>query len=176
MKRSAPGMSGVLGTERQPVAMTTHRAETSSPRLVFTVQRPAASSKTALSTRVSKRKEGRRSNRSAICSAYFRMSGWDATFPLHPPSRARAAGPGAGAGPAGAAGEGGEQEEGQASSSGSSSSEERGSSSKSDSSSEEEAGEEEHEGGGEAVQQLQQPEGSSREGEGEHVDKKPRTA
>jgi hypothetical protein len=69
--------------------MTTQRAETSSPRLVLTVQRPDASSKTALSTRVLNRKAESRLKRSAMCSAYFRISGWGAYFSLQRHSRAR---------------------------------------------------------------------------------------
>jgi hypothetical protein len=95
-----------------------------------------------------------------------------------PPPPLRAAGPAAAAGaaaagPAAAPRERGEQEEGEISSSGSedaSSSEEQG----------EAGGADDEEGGmqpgGEAAPQLQQAEGSSREGADGHVDKKPRTA
>nr|WP_304504652.1 hypothetical protein [Blastococcus sp. TML/M2B] len=60
-KRSAPSMSGCLGTDRQPVAMTWKRLVTVSPPEVRTRQRPAASSQAASSTRVPKVMSRRRS-------------------------------------------------------------------------------------------------------------------
>jgi hypothetical protein len=66
---SAPSIAGMLADDRQPVAMTTNWADTSSPASVRTVQRSAASSNVALVTRVSKRMSGRRPNRSATWPA-----------------------------------------------------------------------------------------------------------
>ena len=64
-KRSAPAMSGTLGTDRQPVAMTYQRHVTSSPVSVVIVHSDAASSHAAASTRVEKRMSRRRSYLSA---------------------------------------------------------------------------------------------------------------
>jgi hypothetical protein len=58
-------LAGFWAVERQPVAMMQNRADTSSPRSVLTVQRPAASSKWAAVTRVSSWISRRRSKRSA---------------------------------------------------------------------------------------------------------------
>jgi hypothetical protein len=64
-KDSRPGSSGTREADRQPAAEITNRALTRSPRSVATCQRPPASSKTALVTRVSSWSIGHRSNRSA---------------------------------------------------------------------------------------------------------------
>ena len=61
VKRPAPSMSGVLGIDRQPVAMMYHRAVRSSPVLVRSRHSDAASSHVADSTRVEKRMSRRRS-------------------------------------------------------------------------------------------------------------------
>jgi hypothetical protein len=58
-------MSGVAAADRQPVAMTQKRADTSSPRSVVTLHRPVASSKAVAVTRVSNWTSRRRSKRSA---------------------------------------------------------------------------------------------------------------
>ena len=60
-----PSKSGMLRAERQPLAMMQWVAVTRAPSSVSTVQCPAASSKVAAVTRVSKRMSRRRSKRSA---------------------------------------------------------------------------------------------------------------
>ena len=71
-------MSGVVTADRQPVAMTQNRADTSSPWSVVTCQRPVVSSKAAAVTRVSNWMSRRRSKRSATWLMYRRISGWGA--------------------------------------------------------------------------------------------------
>ena len=64
-KLSRPGIDGILGIERQPVAMIRKAAVSVSPRSVVTFQRMAPSSRTALVTLVPNSMSRRRSNRSA---------------------------------------------------------------------------------------------------------------
>ena len=66
-KRSTPSMSGIFGSDRQPVAITKKRQRISSPRSVRIRQREASSSQAAFSTRVEKRMSRRRSCLSATC-------------------------------------------------------------------------------------------------------------
>ncbi len=69
--------------DRQPVAMMQNCAETRSPRSVRIAHRFVASSKTAAVTRVASWMSRRRSNRSATCSMYRKISGWEAYRSVH---------------------------------------------------------------------------------------------
>ncbi len=75
---SVPGMSGAFAADRQPVAMTTYLAVTTSPRSVSTRQVRDGSSHWAAVTRVLNLMSRRRSKRSATWRAYLRISGWGA--------------------------------------------------------------------------------------------------
>jgi hypothetical protein len=82
-KRSAPGTSGALDTDRQPVAMIRYCASIASPVSVRTVQRWRSSSYAAFVTRVSNVTSRVRSKRSATCSMYRRISGCVGYFSVH---------------------------------------------------------------------------------------------
>lgn len=75
-KDSSPGKCGTCAAERQPTAVMKNRADVTAPSSVRISHRPFSSSQAAEVTRVLNWMSRRRSNRSATCCRYRRISGW----------------------------------------------------------------------------------------------------